>query len=939
MRIGWLPALGAAMIGVSASVASASPLGEFKRANPGVQVFEWEGRLSRLYGAPFAHGATPEASAESFISAYAEDLLGVNADQIRLVPASDEWRYQPIMFDRDRNDFKYFALYFEQAKNGVRLFESRLTLLVGNEPGYPLVWAKPHNLRNLDAIAVPAGGAPGDQNGELIIFNKTDGLEDGTLTLARRGIVEIGQPSDGAMVGVNGGPAAGGYDLRELIIDAQTGAILRDESLVRTIDVVGHVDGWATPGLEPDSASNPPELFALPNTEVSIVGGNRANTNQLGDFVISHSGSAQVTVRSDMRGPSLSAGVFNEAGGEISIDRNVTPPGPADFEHNASPTELTTSQVNAMLQTSIVHTWLGDINPTFPGLSRSFRAFVNISSTCNAFYNGSAINFYRSGGGCVNTAYTTVVYHEYGHKIVDDGASFPSGDYHEGMADAVSQVLTDDPVVGSGFFGPGTIIRSGENTRNYPCSGGVHFCGQVISGSVWHTREALTVTEPTDYLEIIADLTINQVLLHSGGIDPGVTIDFLTLDDDDNNIVNGTPHYYEIDEGFSRHNMPAPPLELLDFTYPNGLPDAIDPDGGTTVRVEVVANVSNPAPGTGELHYDTGSGFQTVAMVEVSPNIYDAVFPAVPCESIVEFYFSAETTDGSTATDPAGAPARGVYTAFGARSVSVVFEDDFEDDRGWTVTNQNVEAGAWVRGDPAQGGTRGDPADDFDGSGKCFITGNTFEEDLDGGPTILLSPSFDASAGAALVSYARWFTNDDGDDRLVVEISNDNGNSWTQVESVGNSAGWTYRTIRVEDFVTPSASMRMRFTAADQPNNSVTEAAVDAFQVAVLNCDDLFLEVEPLVSGQPSDLTASFADPGETVYFVYSLTGEGDTFVPQLNVTLGLDRPRLGGSAVADGSGVAVFTTTVPNGIGTRLVWIQAAQVGKVSNVVLTQTN
>ena len=37
---------------------------------------------------------------------------------------------------------------------------------------------------------------------------------------------------------------------------------------------------------------------------------------------------------------------------------------------------------------------------------------MNINSTCNAFWNGSTINFYRSGGGCRNTGELAAVFVE-----------------------------------------------------------------------------------------------------------------------------------------------------------------------------------------------------------------------------------------------------------------------------------------------------------------------------------------------------------------------------------------------------------------------------------------------------------------------------------------------------------------------------------------------
>lgn len=101
----------------------------------------------------------------------------------------------------------------------------------------------------------------------------------------------------------------------------------------------------------------------------------------------------------------------------------------------------------------------------------------------------------------------------------------------------------------------------------------------------------------------------------------------------------------------------------------------------------------------------------------------------------------------------------------------------------------------------------------------------------------------------------------------------------------------------------------------------------------------LQLSAGPLNWGQNASFTAEGAAAGETVYFIYSLTGEGSTFVPFLNVTLGLDRPALGGTAVADAGGTANLNTTLPGGNRATLIWLQAAHAGVASNVLLTQIN
>jgi hypothetical protein len=159
--------------------------------------------------------------------------------------------------------------------------------------------------------------------------------------------------------------------------------------------------------------------------------------------------------------------------------------------------------------------------------------------------------------------------------------------------------------------------------------------------------------------------------------------------------------------------------------------------------------------------------------------------------------------------------------------------DNFEEDLGWSVENINVEAGAWERAIPVgSGGDRGDPPTDSDGSGKCYVTGNGFDEDLDEGPTILYSPIIDLPSGDVEISFDRWFYNDDNDDPFTVSISSDGGSSWTLVdETIGGNGGWEPFGFNVSDYVTPSDQTQVSISSQDYRNTSITEAGVDHFMI------------------------------------------------------------------------------------------------------------
>ena len=362
--------------------------------------------------------------------------------------------------------------------------------------------------------------------------------------------------------------------------------------------------------------------------------------------------------------------------------------------------------------------------------------------------------------------------------------------------------------------GEGVFTTDADSNSDYASVSGTSFSCPLTAGliaMIWSANPSLTPDE------------VEQVLKEG-------------CDDLGNAGVDNTYGYGRINT-FNSLSLAFNPIE---FTFPDGLAELIDPNGGTTIRVEVAARDDTPVPGTGTLSYDDGSGFVTINMEVVSNTVYDAVFPGFDCADDVQYYFSVDTTGGDTASEPRGAP----NNAFGAPAIvgiDTIVRDNFESTGGWTTENINVEDGQWDRGVPVGGGDRGDPAQDFDGSGSAWLTDNVDgNSDVDGGPTRLISPAFDlAGMDGLILSYARWFTNDDGDgDRLVVEVSNNNGGNWTMLESVGNRAGWMVAEFVLENHIALSSQMRFRFSATDNPSNSVTEAGLDDFRLFMIDCGD-----------------------------------------------------------------------------------------------------
>jgi len=281
----------------------------------------------------------------------------------------------------------------------------------------------------------------------------------------------------------------------------------------------------------------------------------------------------------------------------------------------------------------------------------------------------------------------------------------------------------------------------------------------------------------------------------------------------------------------------------LAFDFPNGTPDMLPPMTETTIEVNVSGVYDGvPVPGTGVINISVnGRAFSPHQMTEISPNQYEATLPGESCYNTVEYFFGAEEESSGMFYFPSGDP----FRALVATDKISIFADDGEADLGWAVSGDAAD-GMWNRGTPAGLGERGDPPTDFDGSGQCYLTDNVYgNSDVDDGTTYLDSPAFDlSSADDATIHYARWYSNDYGadphNDVMKVYISDNGGSAWTLVETIGPSeqaaGGWYEHSFDVTEFVTPTATMKLRFEASDLNDGSVIEAAVDDVYVTVYEC-------------------------------------------------------------------------------------------------------
>jgi hypothetical protein len=186
------------------------------------------------------------------------------------------------------------------------------------------------------------------------------------------------------------------------------------------------------------------------------------------------------------------------------------------------------------------------------------------------------------------------------------------------------------------------------------------------------------------------------------------------------------------------------------------------------------------------------------------------------------------------------------YVSTVANTTSSVASYDFEAAAGWVsgYPGDTATAGQWLRGAPNSTTSAQTRDDHTDGSYQCWYTGDG--ADVDGGSTTLVSPAWNlVAANNPHVRYWRWYSNETGGapgtDVLKVEISNNNGSSWTTVETVGPNGpetvgGWYLHQFRIADFVPVTSQMKMRFIAEDAGVDSEIEAAIDDVEVFYVDC-------------------------------------------------------------------------------------------------------
>ena len=379
-------------------------------------------------------------------------------------------------------------------------------------------------------------------------------------------------------------------------VDAATGAIVgfRDVNDYVTARVTG--GAHAGDGLPPDT------ILAAPFADLSIGG----NSDSAGEYDYTSG-----TVTSTLNGPYVrildNCGAISQnsgAGGNIlfgsSTGTDCTTPG-SGGAGNTRATRTQFYHVNRAKE--IGRGWL----PANAWLNAKLTVNVNLNQTCNAYWNGSTLNFFRSGGGCGNTGELPgVSLHEWGHGMdsndgngssTDNGTGETYGDFSAALSTHAS--CTGAGFIGSNCGGYGNACTSCTGIRDIdwakhsanvpstvsnftqvrcpaaggypgPCNREGHCESLVSSEALWDfaardlpspgSGAAWSVVDRLWYLG--RSTSTGAFTCTTGGTwtstGCAAGTNWRTMraaDDDDGNLANGTPHSCNLFAAFNRHGI------------------------------------------------------------------------------------------------------------------------------------------------------------------------------------------------------------------------------------------------------------------------------------------------------------------------------------------------------------------------------------------------
>ena len=466
--------------------------------------------------------------------------------------------------------------------------------------------------------------------------------------------------------------------------------------------------------------------------------------------------------------------VNNVAGPGATMQTTLADGGVALWDGSGD--ELTDAQLSAYIHAGRALAYARVLGPSLPLFDQPLVVNVNLDLECNAFYDGSSINFFRSSQDCGNTArLADIVFHEFGHALHGSAVIAGVGEVEkglgEGLSDYFAATMTGDPAVGVGWHKTSGALRNIDPSIElvWPDDiGGPHTSGRIISGALWDLRKLLVAEHGPASGVALTDHLFYQAMRRSVDI-PTTYFEVLVADDDDGDLDNGTPNVCAIDAAFGAHGLRqlvadigaatvAPPgLDGYTVTLAlAGLHAQCPADAGVSALL-VWRRRDQPLVG-GEVPFSSQGDEPSAAAV-----------PAQPDGTVVQYRVQILLGDGTQVPLPSN-PADPWYEMF-IGHVEPIYCTDFETDpfaEGWTHGGDDGAPSSddWQWGIPVSLVGSGDPSVAHSGERVLGNDLGSLGEDGKYAKGIAIhadSPPLDVSGYAAVrLQYRRWLEVEDG---------------------------------------------------------------------------------------------------------------------------------------------------------------------------------